>query len=233
MLQKTRGLVLNHIKYQETSIIVKIYTEELGLQSYIVNSVRTKSSKTNKIALFQPLTLLDLVVYYNEKKSINRISEQKCNYPFSSIPFHVVKSTLAMFIGEVLNKVLSREEEANATLFLFVYEEVKKLDQTKDSLANFHLVFLLRFLSHLGIQPLSANSMYDGIITSYQGNSTPVVPSENENKFINQVLNNDTSIAISAFERKNILQFTLNFYYSQFENFGVIKSNAILAEVFS
>ena len=93
MLQKTRGLVLSHIRYQETSIIVKIYTEELGLQSYIVNSVRTKSSKTNKIALFQPLTLLDLVVYYNEKKSINRISEQKCNYPFSSIPFNIVKST--------------------------------------------------------------------------------------------------------------------------------------------
>lgn len=231
MLQKTRGLVLSHIRYQETSIIVKIYTEELGLQSYIVNSVRSKSSKTNKIALFQPLTLLDLVVYYNEKKSINRIAEQKCNYPFSSIPFNIVKSTLAMFISELLNKVLSREEEANPTLFFFVFEEIKKLDQSRESLANFHLLFLLKFLSHLGIQPLSANSMYESIFTSYQGNSTAIILSEKENEFINHVLRNDEPITISHSERKNILQFTLNFYYSQFENFGVIKSKDILAEV--
>lgn len=231
MLQKTRGLVLNHIRYQETSIIVKIYTEEFGLQSYIVNSVRSKNSKSNKIALFQPLTLLELVVYYNEKKSINRISEQKCAHPFSSIPFNIVKSTLTMFIGEVLNKILSREEEANPLLFNFIFNSVKQLDETTDSLANYHIFFLLKFLSHLGIEPLSSESMYESILTSYQGKNSAIILSNEENLFINGILKNNTESKITHSERKNILQFTLNFYYSQFENFGIIKSKDILAEV--
>ena len=96
-----------------------------------------------------------------------------------------------MFIGEVLNKVLSREEEANATLFYFVFEEVKKLDQSNESLANFHILFLLKFLTHLGIQPLSALSMYESIITSYQGNSNPIIPSEKESEFIDSILKGD------------------------------------------
>ncbi len=73
--------------------------------------------------------------------------------------------------------------------------------------------------------------MYESIITSYQGNSIPIIPTEKENKFINYVLKNDKPVIISPSERKNILQFTLNFYYSQFENFGIVKSKDVLAEV--
>ena len=83
MLQKTRGIALSFIKYRDTSIIAKIFTEEFGMQSYIVNGVRSKSAKT-KIALFQPLTLLELVVYHNKKKEIHRISEIKCFRNFHS-----------------------------------------------------------------------------------------------------------------------------------------------------
>jgi DNA repair protein RecO (recombination protein O) len=82
MLHKTKGIVLHYIKYSETSIIVKIYTETFGIQSYIVNGVRSKNNK-NKIALFQPLTLLDMVVYHKANAtSLNRIAEVRCSEPF-------------------------------------------------------------------------------------------------------------------------------------------------------
>ena len=68
MLYKTRGIALNYIRYRESSIIAKIYTEAFGIQSYIVNGVRSSKSKTNRIALFQPLTLLDMVVYHKSKE---------------------------------------------------------------------------------------------------------------------------------------------------------------------
>src|SRR6478609_3522629 len=115
MLHKTRGIVLGHIKYGDSSIISKVYTEAFGLQTYIVNGVRSKSSK-NKIALFQPLTLLDMVVYHKENRDINRISEMKCNMVFHSIPFEQKKISMVIFLSELLGKTL-KEQNPNAELF--------------------------------------------------------------------------------------------------------------------
>ena len=84
MLHKTRGIVFRFTKYGETSIIVNIFTELFGLQSYIVNGVRSASAK-NKIALYQPLTLLDLVVYHRENVNILRIKEVKCLHAYQTI----------------------------------------------------------------------------------------------------------------------------------------------------
>src|SRR5687768_16731291 len=105
MLHKTRGIVFRFTKYGETSIIVNIFTELFGIQSYIVNGVRSKSAK-NRIALFQPMTLLDLVVYYRENASIKRIKEIKCLHPYQTVTTDVRKSAVAMFINEVLNKTV-------------------------------------------------------------------------------------------------------------------------------
>uniref|UniRef100_UPI0040478437 recombination protein O N-terminal domain-containing protein n=1 Tax=Roseivirga sp. TaxID=1964215 RepID=UPI0040478437 len=57
MLHTTRGIVLNYIKYGETPIIVRVFTEAFGVQSYIVNSARTAKGR-GKMALYQPLSLL-------------------------------------------------------------------------------------------------------------------------------------------------------------------------------
>jgi len=76
MLHNTKGIVLRTVKYGETSVIVSIYTELFGIQSYLVNGVRKSSKKgSGSAALFQPAALLDLVVYYNELKQLNRIKE--------------------------------------------------------------------------------------------------------------------------------------------------------------
>jgi DNA repair protein RecO (recombination protein O) len=84
MLHKTRGIGLSYLRYRESSIITKIYTEAFGIQTYIVNGVRSSKSKNNRIALFQPLTLLDMVVYHkNKEDTVHRISELKCYAPFS------------------------------------------------------------------------------------------------------------------------------------------------------
>src|SRR6478752_6569477 len=103
MLHKTKGVVFRYTRYGETSIIVNIFTELFGLQSYIVNGVRSKSPKS-KIALYQPLMLLDLVVYHKENAGIMRIKEVKSLYPYQTLFHDVYKSSVALFINEVLNK---------------------------------------------------------------------------------------------------------------------------------
>ena len=75
MLIKTRGIIFKAIKYSETSLIMDIYTEEKGLQKYIISGVRNKRSKV-KTGLLQPAMLVDMVAYYRENKPMNRIKVQ-------------------------------------------------------------------------------------------------------------------------------------------------------------
>src|SRR5690348_13964376 len=130
MLHKTRGIVFRFTKYGETSIIVNIFTELFGLQGYIVNGVRSKSNKS-KIALYQPLTLLDMVVYNRVNANLNRIKEVKCLQPFQSISMDIKKSAIAIFINEVLNKTLKEESHAQE-VFEFLFHTVSTLDEMKE-----------------------------------------------------------------------------------------------------
>ena len=98
MLQQTQGIVLKTFKYSETSLIVRIYTEKLGLQSYLINRVRHKKAKI-KPALLQGLSVLDMVVYHRQNKNIQHIKELKLAYVFSAIPFDTVRSSIALFIA--------------------------------------------------------------------------------------------------------------------------------------
>ncbi len=157
MLYKTPGIALSYFKYRETSIIAKIFTEAFGIQSYIVNSIRSSKARTS-IALFQPLSILDLVVYHNKKKSIHRISEIRSRYNLQTIPFEIRKTSIALFLTELLNQVLHEEHE-NFALFSFIENSIKMLDGMPEKYENFHLQFMLSLTDHLGIRPLSAQEM--------------------------------------------------------------------------
>lgn len=148
MLHKTKGIVLGHIKYKETSIIVKVFTRDFGVQSYIVNSVRTKS-KSNKVVHYQALSLLDMVIYYNEKKDLHRISEASFHLKYHSIPFNVHKSTITLFLSECLSKMLIDQEE-NRGLFDFLEAALYEFDQLDSGFSEFHIYILLHMLHYLG-----------------------------------------------------------------------------------
>ena len=121
MLVTTRGIIFRFTKYRETSIIVNIYTEELGLNSFIVNGVRSAKGK-HKIGYFEPLNLVELTAYHKPNRNIDRISEIKSAYPIHNIRQDIYKSSISMFIAEVLNKCIL-EQDKNQPLFTFLYTE--------------------------------------------------------------------------------------------------------------
>ena len=151
MLQQTRGIVFKTFKYSETSLIVRIYTEKLGIQSYMINRVRHKQAKT-KPALLQGLSVLDMVVYHRQNKKIQHIKELKLSYVFSAIPFDIVRSSIALFITEILYKTV-KEEEANTAQFEFLVSFIQYLDLTKLPTGNLHLWFMLHWSAFLGFLP--------------------------------------------------------------------------------
>ena len=150
MVSKTNGIVLNYIKYKETSIISKIYTKEFGLKSYLINGIRTKKGKLN-ISSFQPLSLLELVVYENKNSQIGRIKELK----FDKIYFtnhHVQKKiSICLFISEVLLKLITFQVP-DKNQFNFVRNSLIELDKIVDNYENFHIIFLIKFSKYLGFE---------------------------------------------------------------------------------
>lgn len=228
MLHKTRGIALSYIRYRETSIIARVYTEDFGLQSYIVNNVRSAKSKTNKIAQFQPLTLLDMVVYYKDDRDLHRLSEVKTLQPFQSIPFEVAKSSMALFLTEILTKTL-KEETGNAMLFRFIAESVLFLEAAQTNYENFHLAFLLRLTSFLGFVPETAHEFEEQL----REHSYPFLPDTETELALNQLLRQPfgTPIRLTRAGRIELLEALVAYYRIHIDSLGEVKSLAVLREV--
>jgi DNA repair protein RecO (recombination protein O) len=222
MIHKTRGIVFRFTRYGETSIIVTIFTEAFGLQSYIVNGVRSKTSK-NKIALYQPLTLLNLVVYHREHANLERIKEIQCFHPYQSLTVDIKKSTIAMFITELLNKTV-REESAAETLFGFLADALVTMDALQKNEENAHLIFVIKLSRYLGFGPQFANEVLGGRVTD-----------EKTEVILQQMLAADfeNDIVITKDQRRNLLELLLKFYAEHLENFGELRSVQVLRDVLS
>ncbi|MEQ8360899.1 MAG: DNA repair protein RecO [Cytophagales bacterium] len=218
MLHKTRGIVLGYISYKENSIIAKVYTEEFGLRSYIVNSVKS-SKKGNKMAYFQSLSILEMVVYENQNKEIQRISELKLFLPFKSIPFHPFKIIIAMFLAELLIKCL-KEESANSAKFSFLVEQIALFDQIKEHIEDFHIDFMLKLSSFLGFAP---NQLKDF-------NSAGVLMDSRQSKIVNNLINFN-KMPLNGADRFQLLELLIRYYQYHLDNFGAFKSVNVLREV--
>ncbi len=144
MTHKTKGIVLRATKYGETSLIVLLFTEKFGTQSYMINGVRTSSKKgSGKANLFQPGALLDMIVYHSEQKQLQRIKEFKWGFLYQHIFSDIKKNAVAVFMIELLTKCL-KQTEPNEELFHFTEDAFIHLDESSETVtANFPFVLCI------------------------------------------------------------------------------------------
>ncbi|SIO21478.1 DNA repair protein RecO [Algoriphagus halophilus] len=227
MLQKTSGIVLSYIRYKESSIICKVFTRELGLKSYLINGVRSQNSKS-KIALYQPMTLLDMVVYNKESTGLQRISEVKLTRANQLIPFDFNRTGIALFMTEVLTRSIF-ENYQNEYLFDFLEKSIIELDRQKCSLSHFPLVFLIEHAKYLGFAPESAKEF----LTENQGQPFKLEELESAENFINELITSkyacDVMVPLSL--RRKLMDHLLEFYNQQLENNQTWKSMTILRQL--
>jgi len=228
MLFKTEGVVLGFMKFRESSIITSIYTEQLGLQRYVVNGVRSKKSRIN-IALFQPLTLLNLVVYHKPDKDLHRISEIRCSHPFQRIPFEIKLITIALFISEVLIKSL-KEDLKNPDLFRFLKKSIMVLDSKGEGQENFHLQFLLKFPKYLGFQAESSEILIQELHDQGRNHNISIQELDILNKLAIKGYQ-DSPQDVNNQMRRKFLKMLIEFYTLHNESFARINSPRILMEI--
>lgn len=240
MIFKTRGIVLHYIKYSETTVIATVYTEKFGRQAYMIKGARGKKSKI-KVNILQPLHLLDMEVYYKPNRDLQQVKELQSAHIFNNLPYDMIKSTLALFMAEILYKTI-REQEPNAELFNYLYHSIRMLDIKEKGLANFHIYFLIHLTKYLGFFP---NNNYSAVYPYFNlksGTFMQIKPvhqfamDKEDSEIFYRMLsfseNQHEKIKISYSRRIHMIEKMLLYYELHHEGVKNIKSFNILKEVF-
>jgi DNA repair protein RecO (recombination protein O) len=241
MIYSTKGIVLRTVKYGETSVIAGIFTEMFGIQSYIVNGVRTQG-KTSKTHFFQPSSILEMEVYHSELKNLQRIRDVNWSYIYANILSDVTKNAVALYMVELLQKCL-KQPESNLELFHFCENAFLQLDTSDAEVtANFPLYFCLQLAHFFGFRLQNNYSDERNLFNCREGN------------FANKILSNDyfveagisyyisqlsqamqptdlTGIKLNKNIRRTILSALENYYAFHISEFGVMKTLPVLHEL--
>ena len=152
MDDKTEGIVLQSVRYGDTSLIVKVFTRKQGLKSYMLKGAFNRSSK-NRAALFQNLNVINYVEMGKPKNgTLNYLKDAQLSLVYHSLPMVMNKSAIMMYVSELLTKTLT-EEAPNTNLFDFVHQSMQWLDLVEEGYANFPLYFTLELTRLLGFYP--------------------------------------------------------------------------------
>lgn len=163
---KSRAIVIKAIKYGDNSLIVKLLTEQNGLQSFMVKGAFNKTAKI-RAALFQPLTLLD-IVSANSHGELGYLKEANIEVPYKSIPFEMNKNAIVLFVSELLAKSI-QDSETDKELFVFVHDAMTYLDKAESNYADFPLKFSVELSRHLGFSPNTSNYKPDFVFDLEEG----------------------------------------------------------------
>lgn len=239
MLEKTKAIVVKTTKYSESSIILKAFTETFGMRTYMVRGVRKRKSKT-PMSLFQPLSILDMVVYEKEGRDIQNVKEVKAHLLYKSIPYEIKKSSMTIFLNEVILKSI-REEEKNLNIFEFIYQSLLFLDEIDNNYQNFHLWFMTHFTRFLGFKNASNyDAQKQNIFDLQEGRfcSIPLPDSISIQPPLSQKfheIQNDkqfgSSVIFDRTKRMNLLLKLQQYYQFHLPGFSDLKSLGILMEV--
>ena len=241
MYFKTGGIVLHGLKYGDSGKIVTVYTEAFGRSTFILQGIHAKKS-TNKANLLQPLFMLEMEVDHRQGRELQRARELKISHPYQTVPFDIVKSSQAIFIAEVLYKVL-REEEARSELYQFLSHSFQIFDLLREGAANFHLAFLIQLTKYMGFAPgnnWSEDRLFFDMVSGSFAENKPPHPywlNPDESRYISEFLNISYekigSIALTS-PIRNLLLIKIIDYFSL--HLGIplqVKSLDVLHELFS
>ena len=240
MLTKTPAIVLHALKYGETRLIVDMFTRSHGRLSFIVSLPKSPKGKIKK-QFFQPLTLLEIETDVRPKLQLQKLSDVRLLYPFSTIPFEPEKLAISLFIAEFLYYAM-RGEQQNVPLFDYVTDSIQWLDGQEGRFANFHLVFLMRLSRFLGFYPnldgYTPGDYFDlrESIFSAQppGHHEFLQPAEAE--IVQLMMRMDYATMhlyrLSHHDRNCLLEVALTYYRLHLPDFPELKSLAVLQELY-
>ncbi|GGB83894.1 DNA repair protein RecO [Flavobacterium suaedae] len=237
MRVKTKAIVISSLRYQEKGLIVKCFTQSDGLKSYFVRDAFSSKKSAQKTVYFRPLTILEIEATHKNKGTLEYFKEIRLAHPYQTLATDIIKTTIAIFLSEVLHYCI-KEEEQNENLYAYLETSLLWLD-THDEVANFHLILLLEITKFLGFYPDTGNQqhsyfeMTEGIFMPYPSASCL---SEDETMLLRRLMTlrqGDGAKSFHVSERQALLKVLIDYYSFHLDGFVKPKSIEVLKEVFS
>jgi DNA repair protein RecO (recombination protein O) len=235
----TNAIVLSSLKYGDTSLIVKCYTQEEGVKTYLIRGVLKPKKSGLKAAYFQPLTQLRIVANHNSKNTLNSIKEVQVIHPYRTFHTDIVKQSVVLFLSEVLSNSI-QEEEQNLALYEYLETAFIWLD-VHDRVANFHLLFLLNLSGFLGFYPDTSDKnkkgfdLLEGVFSDNIHEKNVI--SKNDfyqfKKLLGIIFDTLENVTYSKEERQLVLQVIIQYFKLHLDSFRNPKSLQVLEIVFS
>ena len=235
----TKAIVISTIKFSDTSLIVKLYTEKVGLVSFLLKGILKSKKGKLRTAYFQPLNQLSVIFSHKEKRNLQLLKEAQVIHVYETIYTSIVKQSIVLFLSEILTSAI-QEEENNTLLYEYLEHSLIWLD-SHDQISNFHLLFLLNLTKFLGFYPDVSQSDKNGFHLS-EGFFTDhlqikeVIKGNEINQFKKLLgihFDNVEYINYSKTERQRLLQILIRYFELHLGGFRVPKSLAVLETVFS
>lgn len=237
---KGRGVVLHTLKYGDSSMVVQLLTDVGGRRSYMVQGVRSSRGRGSKLALFQPMFAVEFEGLESPHRQMDSFREIRNGVVLRSVPFDVRKSTIALFMAEVLYRLV-KESEPNDPLFEYVWNSVAALDSMEEGVANFHLWFLAHLSRFLGFYP--GNDYEEGNWFDVREGLYVSAPpahfaalSQEDARMLNELIGCDVCdlphLALNRHQRVSFLQALLVYYGYHLDAIHAVQSVKILQEVF-
>lgn len=234
----TKAIVLSSLKYSDTSLIVKAFTQKDGLKTYLLKGVLASKKGKLKTAYFLPLTQLELTATHKNRGTLETIREVKVLKPYKTLHTDIIKNSLVLFLTEMLGNSI-QEQQQDVSLYNYLESSLQWLD-FNEKIANFHLLFLLNLTKFLGFYPEESeglNNYFDLQEGQFVANPTlnPLIENENVKSFKKLLgINFDTlkGIKIAKGVRKSLLKSVILYFELHLHGFRKPKSLAVLNAVF-
>jgi|TARA_B110000879_G_scaffold15264_1_gene18822 DNA repair protein RecO (recombination protein O) len=239
MLISSPAIILSKVRYQDNDLIVKCLTRDLGVVSYMIKNISMSKKSKNKFAFFQLLNILDLETNYNSNRSIQYIKDLKVKYNFTSLHTNIYKSSVVMFLSEILSNIIHVETK-DMELFDFIEKSLIWYDKSEDS-STFYLIFLMKITHYLGFYPDCTNMSYnyfnleEGLFESSK-NSQYVIEGSSLVLFktiLGIKFDSNKLPFIDKTNKKDILKNILTYFKLHVDGFKDLKSLKVLNQIFA
>ncbi|MEZ5000515.1 MAG: DNA repair protein RecO [Bacteroidales bacterium] len=241
MLVKTEGIVLHTIKHTDSGIVTHILTRDYGRLTFMARGVHSKKGNTRSV-FFQPLQILKLEAYFKDGRDLNSLKEVTVSEPLTSIPVNITKTSMAIFISEVLYRT-STETETNRPLYDFIRDGICYLDRYSGNPSNFHIGFLVGLSKYLGIAPGTGDNPNHDFFDMQSGHFCNARPLHGYylhgrqsvllRRFLESTLHECETISLSGKERAAFLDSLIAFFSIHLPGARNIKSLDVLSQLFN
>jgi DNA repair protein RecO (recombination protein O) len=211
--------VLSSRKFKDSLRLAHVFTLEYGVQTFLFRT----GKKGENISFFQPLN----AIQFSGRKQDGKLEIAKdisLSSIYSSIPFQVEKSTIALFVAEFLYRCLP-EHYVNEEIFELIKKTTQRLDSSEKS-GTLPIHFIAQFALEMGF----LSNEHE--ITFEDNRSHEAAIHKSLHLFISTPIESEVASNLNRDQRKKLLEDLIAFCSSHLDTPIRLNSLEMFHEIF-